>query len=55
MRETIHALVVVGVTESTVQVHDPELPDGPRPIPVPEFVAAWSELDFLTATVSVRP
>jgi ABC-type bacteriocin/lantibiotic exporter with double-glycine peptidase domain len=53
-RETIHALVVVGVENDSVLVHDPALPSGPRPVPVAAFVAAWSELDFLTAFVTVR-
>jgi ABC-type bacteriocin/lantibiotic exporter with double-glycine peptidase domain len=54
-RETIHALVVVGVESDAVLVHDPAFPTGPTSIPIARFVAAWSELDFLTAFVTVKP
>ena len=53
-RDTIHAVVVVGITEGMVHVNDPSYPDAPREIPYSEFTAAWSELDFLTAIVKIK-
>jgi ABC-type bacteriocin/lantibiotic exporter with double-glycine peptidase domain len=52
-RDTIHAVVVVGLTEDEVLVNDPSFPDAPHAIPRAEFWAAWSELDFLTVVVEV--
>lgn len=52
-RDTIHAIVVVGVTDDEIYVNDPTFPDAPHSVPRTEFAAAWSELDFLTAVVKV--
>lgn len=52
--ETIHAVVVVGISEDSVYVNDPALPDAPCAVPRAEFLAAWSELDFLTVIVVVE-
>ncbi len=52
-RETIHAVVVVGLADDAVHVHDPAFPDTPRAVPHVEFRAAWSELDFLTVQIEM--
>lgn len=51
-RDTIHAVVVVGITDDEVYVNDPSFPDAPRSVSRTEFGTAWSELDFLTAIVT---
>lgn len=47
--ETIHAVVVVGISENSihVNVNDPALSDAPCAVPRAEFLAAWSEFGFL--------
>jgi len=49
----LHALVVVGVEEQTVLVHDPALTTAPTAIPRDEFLAAWGELAQLATLVKV--
>ena len=51
--ETDHAVVVVGMDHDTVYVHDPDLSDGPQPIPMPEFELAWLEHDYRYAVISL--
>lgn len=53
-RDTIHAVVVVGITDDAVIVNDPAFSDAPRSVSRTEFLAAWSELDFLTVIVTVN-
>lgn len=53
-RDTFHAIVVVAITEDAVYVNDPAFPDAPRAVPLAEFAAAWSELDFLAVMVIVK-
>lgn len=49
-----HAVVVVGLTEDTVYLHDPALEDAPRAAPLDDFMLAWSEFDYECAVVT-RP
>jgi ABC-type bacteriocin/lantibiotic exporter with double-glycine peptidase domain len=51
--ECLHALVVVGIEEQSVLVHDPAFGTAPLTIPHDEFLAAWGELAQLTALVKV--
>lgn len=51
----LHALVVVGVEEQLVWVHDPTLATAPTAIPRDEFLAAWGELAQLAALVKGSP
>lgn len=37
----LHAVVVVGLTETSVWIHDPALPGGPTEISLIEFKDAW--------------
>lgn len=53
--ECLHALVVVGVEEQSVFVHDPAFEIVPLTIPRDEFLAAWGELAQLTALIRVSP
>jgi ABC-type bacteriocin/lantibiotic exporter with double-glycine peptidase domain len=52
-RDTIHAVVVVDITDNEVHVNDPAFPNGPTVLSRREFTLAWSELDFLSAVVTV--
>jgi ABC-type bacteriocin/lantibiotic exporter with double-glycine peptidase domain len=54
-RATLHAVVVVEVTVEELLFVDPAFAEKVRAVPLAEFVAAWSELDFLAAVVTVRP
>jgi len=51
----LHALVVIGIEEQVVWVHDPALAAAPTAIPRDEFLAAWGELAQLAALVKVSP
>lgn len=53
-RDTIHAVVVVGTTDDEVHINDPAFPGAPRAVLRPEFLTAWSELDFLAVMVTVK-
>jgi hypothetical protein len=53
--ECLHALVVVGIEEQAILVHDPAFGNAPLPIPRDEFLAAWGELAQLTALIRVLP
>ena len=51
--ECLHALVVAGIAEQSVMVHDPACAQAPITIPQSEFLAAWGELAQLTALIRV--
>jgi ABC-type bacteriocin/lantibiotic exporter with double-glycine peptidase domain len=51
--ECLHTLVVVGIAEQSVLVHDPAFAHAPLTIPQGEFMAAWGELAQLTALMRV--
>ena len=51
--ECLHALVVAGIAEQSVVVHDPAFAQAPITIPQSEFLAAWGELAQLTALIRV--
>jgi len=51
--ECLHALVVAGIAEQSVVVHDPAFAQAPITIPQSEFLAAWGELVQLTALIRV--
>jgi ABC-type bacteriocin/lantibiotic exporter with double-glycine peptidase domain len=51
-----HAVVVVGVDEQTVQVLDPAAGASLIPVPIGDFMLAWSELDHIYALlVRLKP
>jgi hypothetical protein len=47
-----HTCVLVGLTELNVLLHDPWLESGPIEVTRTEFIAAWTEMDYLAAIVS---
>lgn len=47
-----HACVLVGLTETSAFLHDPWLASGPIEVTQTEFIAAWTEMDYLAAIVS---
>ncbi len=49
--KTDHAVAVVGVDATSVVLHDPDLPTGPRWVPIVQFESAWLEHDYLFAVV----
>ena len=53
--ECLHALVVVGIEEQSILVHDPAFESAPLTIPRGEFLAAWGELAQLTALIRISP
>lgn len=48
---TPHAVVVVGVDNSFVYIHDPDLPSGPTIVSIGDFDLAWLEGDELFAAI----
>jgi len=51
-----HAIVVVGIDEQTVQILDPAAGASPIPVPIGDFMLAWSDLDYIyAALVRVKP
>lgn len=48
-----HAVVVIGLEESTVWFLDPDIDAMPVSVPVDEFMLAWSGMDYLCASISI--
>jgi hypothetical protein len=48
-----HALLLVGITDDQVWLHDPALPNGPVRLSVDGFMMAWEEFDRMTAVISL--
>ena len=46
-----HAVVIVGLTEDTVWLLDPEGGPQPEAVPVEAFLLSWSGMDYLHAVV----
>ena len=51
--DTDHVVVVAGITDNQVYVHDPDLGSGPIPVPRVQFESAWLEEDFRFAVLSL--
>ena len=47
-----HACVLVGLTDNAAFMHDPWLTYGPVEVTLTEFMAAWTEMDYLAAIIS---
>lgn len=47
-----HACLMAGITETAVFLHDPWLISGPVEVTRTEFIAAWTEMDYLAAVIS---
>ncbi len=50
--EAIHAMVVVGIEEAKILVHDPALANGPTAILLNDFLQAWAATDYLTIVIN---
>ena len=46
-----HAVVVVGIEETVVHLHDPALDTGPIVVDATAFLLAWAEMDYYCATI----
>ncbi len=46
-----HAVVVVGIEETMVHIHDPIFNTGPTAVDAMAFLLAWAEMDYYCATV----
>ncbi|MEX1021132.1 MAG: C39 family peptidase [Litorilinea sp.] len=49
-----HAVLVSGMDDSTVWLHDPALADGPTGVPLADFLLAWDEIDHRFAVIFLR-
>jgi predicted double-glycine peptidase len=49
-----HAVVVVGLDEDTVHLHDPALDHGPVAVPTGDFWLAWDEMEDRYAVLTKR-
>ncbi len=50
-RVSFHAVVIVGLSEETVYINDPAFEAAPQAIPMGYFMLAWSDFDYLYATI----
>ncbi len=46
-----HVILVVGYDGTNLFVNDPAFPDAPKSVHVDELMLAWSEFDYLYATI----
>lgn len=53
--DTYHAVVLVGMTESTVYLNDPAQETAPQTASLQSFLLAWSEFDDLAAILTPTP
>lgn len=49
---TLHAVVVVGITENQIYLNDPEFPEAPIEAPVGDFELAWLPQDERYAVIT---
>lgn len=49
-----HALVVVGLDDSTIWLHDPAFEEAPQRCLINGFLAAWAEMDEATALITIQ-
>lgn len=47
-----HAMVIVGVDQMNVYIHDPAFADAPKSVPVGDFDLAWLEMNEKMAILS---
>lgn len=50
--ETYHTVVLVGLTEDTAYLNDPDAATAPQAVPLQAFLLAWSDFDNLAAVVT---
>jgi ABC-type bacteriocin/lantibiotic exporter with double-glycine peptidase domain len=49
-----HAVLVTGMDNETVLLHDPALAEGPTSVPISDFLLAWDEMDHRFAVIFLR-
>jgi ABC-type bacteriocin/lantibiotic exporter with double-glycine peptidase domain len=49
--EDSHAVVLVGMTPEIVYLNDPAFDQNPQPVPLQNFLLAWSEFDYEYAVI----
>jgi hypothetical protein len=52
--EAQHAVLVVGIEERSVYLHDPALAEGPIAVSADDFGLAWDEMDNRYAVITKR-
>ena len=52
-RDTDHAVVVIGIDEEIVYLHDPDQIDGLQQVTRTEFESAWLEQDYWCAVIGL--
>jgi hypothetical protein len=50
---TAHAMVVVGIEEQMLYVHDPDFEQGPQAVTLGDFELAWQMRDYRFAVISL--
>lgn len=48
---TFHAVVVTGLDDELIYLHDPYFPDAPKEVQRDEFLLAWLEQDYWYAVI----
>lgn len=49
--DVAHAVVAIGMDETTIFVNDPAFKNAPQAIPIDYFLLAWSEFDYRYAVI----
>ncbi len=47
----IHAVIITGIDNEAVSLHDPSIADGPMTVPLPNFLSAWASTDYLLIVI----
>jgi hypothetical protein len=50
-----HVVLIVGLDDQSVHIHDPALDHAPIPVPVGDFWLAWDEMERRYAVLTKRP
>ncbi|MDX1523805.1 MAG: C39 family peptidase, partial [Anaerolineae bacterium] len=51
---TGHAVVVAGLDEQSIYLHDPSFAEAPKNVPLPEFDLAWLGMDEFFALLQPK-
>lgn len=50
-----HAVLIVGLEDRRIYIHDPGLDHGPVTVPLDDFLLAWDEMDGRSAIIVHKP